>query len=378
MQMIEDHEIRRLCCYAVLKNGYTGEDYFVPHMRLVLCLLSRQRIKTINIDRLVNDFAREYQYEISYFAMRRILGLALKKGYVSKNGHHNRFYPTSLIDEFANVDEEISSTDNDVNRLALNFSQYAFQMGISLSDDESTNTIYKYVNSQKLNHMSGHIEDAHDHSIDYVFGRYVYELKEKKPDLFEVLNKMVLGSILTDCLVFHEELTSTKHLSGLSVALDTGFVFIALGIDEANRGEYYRNLLRDLQQRGAHTVMYNHSYDEMQQILFGARTWVESAEYAALGGLVLLAVYRIYKKDADLLSLLSIAFSIVSSIILGIFGKSPNPRSVINKIASSVYNHLCMLFHCSEQNTIALDEKVYYLEKRIRELESETEELQAS
>ena len=34
MQMIEDHEIRRLCCYAVLKNGYTGEDYFVPHMRL--------------------------------------------------------------------------------------------------------------------------------------------------------------------------------------------------------------------------------------------------------------------------------------------------------------------------------------------------------
>ena len=25
--------------------------------------------------------------------------------------------------------------------------------------------------------------------------------------------------------------------------------------------------------------MYNHSYDEMQQILFGARTWVESAEY---------------------------------------------------------------------------------------------------
>ena len=700
MQMIEDHEIRRLCCYAVLKNGYTGEDYFVPHMRLVLCLLSRQRIKTINIDRLVNDFAREYQYEISYFAMRRILGLALKKGYVSKNGHHNRFYPTSLIDEFANVDEEISSTENDVNRLALNFSQYAFQMGISLSDDESTNTIYKYVNSQKLNHMSGHIEDAHDHSIDYVFGRYVYELKEKKPDLFEVLNKMVLGSILTDCLVFHEELTSTKHLSGLSVALDTGFVFIALGIDEANRGEYYRNLLRDLQQRGAHTVMYNHSYDEMQQILFGARTWVESAEYdpfmaseatayfrsinatqndvdefssdlrnkigglnieilgveyeadnhssviderelteriierykeqnafyneaekrksverdvrsvanvylmrksvhpihlpdakcifvttnqtlskvatefhkvnisaqclspivtdtfmgtylwlrdpvkiqamneqriiaqaylafqpsptlqkklkdtakellrtgiidsdkcyvlmsnklvldkiceavhgdpdefteqtplqvlqeiqleaeqrgiekerqksriiqqakdeefsatskkareeaisrnkeligvyanqiseyrdkresenrkivkakncshivhnmligvyAALGGLVLLAVYRIYKEDADLLSLLSIAFSIVSSIILGIFGKSPNPRSVINKIASSVYNHLCMLFHCSEQNTIALDEKVYYLEKRIRELESETEELQAS
>ena len=165
MQMIEDHEIRRLCCYAVLKNGYTGEDYFVPHMRLVLCLLSRQRIKTINIDRLVNDFAREYQYEISYFAMRRILGLALKKGYVSKNGHHNRFYPTSLIDEFANVDEEISSTENDVNRLALNFSQYAFQMGISLSDDESTNTIYKYVNSQKLNHMSGHIEDAHDHSI---------------------------------------------------------------------------------------------------------------------------------------------------------------------------------------------------------------------
>ena len=333
--MIEDHEIRRLCCYAVLKNGYTGEDYFVPHMRLVLCLVSKQKIKTINLDRLVNDFAQEYQYEINYFAMRKILGIALKKGYLQKNKHHSRFYPTSKINEFDNVDEEISSTENDVNRLAHDFSQYASEMGISLSLDESTSTIYEYVNNQKLNHMSGHIEDVHDHSTDYVFGRYVYELKGKNPDLFDVLSKMVLGSILTDCLVFHEELTSTNHLSGLSVALDTGFVFIALGIDEANRGEYYRSLLQDLQLRGAHTVMFNHSYDEMQQILLGARTWVESSEYDPYMASEATAYFRsINASQSDVEEFSSELRDRIQKLdieILGVEYEADNHSSVINE-----------------------------------------------
>lgn len=98
--MVSEQSIRRLCCYAVLKNGYTGDNYLLPHMRLVLCLLSKKKYASINIDKLVSDFEADYQYSISYFAMKKILGLAAKNGYLGKKHNRKDFSTTDRIKEY--------------------------------------------------------------------------------------------------------------------------------------------------------------------------------------------------------------------------------------------------------------------------------------
>lgn len=91
---------------------------------------------------------------------------------------------------------------------------------------------------------------------------------------------MVTGSVLADCLVFHEEpLIDGTPLASLTVVFDASPIFLMLGIDTAARESYYLSLLNSLQQKGARCVMFRHTYDEMQRVLLGAAKWVDSIEY---------------------------------------------------------------------------------------------------
>ena len=67
-------EIRRICCYAAIKAGYSGKNYLTAHMRLVLALIYKKAYSEVEPARLVEDFKNENLYEIPYFAMVSILG----------------------------------------------------------------------------------------------------------------------------------------------------------------------------------------------------------------------------------------------------------------------------------------------------------------
>ena len=53
---LNDGEMRRLCCYAVLKSGYSGSNYLYAHMRLVVSLIYKKGYKKIDAQELVDDF----------------------------------------------------------------------------------------------------------------------------------------------------------------------------------------------------------------------------------------------------------------------------------------------------------------------------------
>ena len=79
---LNDGEMRRLCCYAVLKSGYSGSNYLYAHMRLVVSLIYRKGYKKIDAQELVDDFYQSFHYYIGFFPMKEILSLAVKKGYI--------------------------------------------------------------------------------------------------------------------------------------------------------------------------------------------------------------------------------------------------------------------------------------------------------
>ena len=278
--MRSTEETRRLSCYAVLKSGYTGNNYLIPHMRLVLCLISTKHYLNVEIQTLIEDFPCVFHYDINFFAMRKILSLAVEQGYVTKKHNDRRYHPTERIHEFSSVDEDILCNESRLAKLVKSFQEYAHLQGVEYSEARASEIIIAYVKSQKLEHITRHISSVSDDKrIDYLVGRFIFHIRDSNVEMFDFLNTVVMGSILTDCLTFHEELNNGKHLEELTIVFDTAVVFMALGIDVAQRGEYYVNLIKDLQSKGTKTVMFRHSYDEMQFILVGASDWVQSLSY---------------------------------------------------------------------------------------------------
>lgn len=273
-------EMRRLCCYAVLKSGYSGSNYLYAHMRLVVSLIYRKNYTKIDAKVLVKDFEQAYHYYIDFFPMREILSLAVKNGYIKKERNRRYYHATDKIAEFAEIEADISNSQSELEELVTAFQQFAASQGVNYTLDEAGEIVVAYVKTQKLAHISGHIDIAiNDKRIDYLFGRFIFSIRERAPEVFSYLNNVVTGSILSDCLTYHENITNCQQLRGLTVILDTALVFMALGIDVANRTEYYLSLISDLQEKGAKTAIFNHTYDEMDYVLSSAENWMCSAYY---------------------------------------------------------------------------------------------------
>lgn len=285
--------IRRLSCYAVLNIGFSGENYLIPHLRLVLALIASKNLKNVEARELVRLFKDEYQYTIDFFPMRSILGLAVTQGYLEKTHNRNQYRPTSKLSGFIGVNEEISNSECELSELAVAFKRFAAHNDVEYSLDEVNAIIASYINTQKLSHISGHIETASgDKRTDYLFGRFVYDIKAHYPHLMDFLTKLVTGSILADCLIFHEQLENGRLLEGVTVVFDTALVFMTLGIDEAKRQDHYTQLIWTLKEKGARVVMFRHSYNEMQHIILGAANWVENSSYDPLKASETTAYFR--------------------------------------------------------------------------------------
>lgn len=273
-------EMRRLCCYAVLKSGYSGSNYLYAHMRLVVSLIFRKGYKKIDAQELVKDFFQEYKYHIDFFPMKEILSLAVKDGYIIKERNRRYYHATDRIGEFAQVEADIASSQTELDELIRLFQQFATEQGVDYTLDTARDIVIAYVKTQKLEHITGHIDAAiNDKRIDYLFGRFVFSMREKSPEMLSYLNNVITGSILSECLTYHENITNGRQLNGMTVILDTALVFMALGIDVANRTEYYLRLISDLQNKGAKTAIFYHTYDEMDYVLSSAEDWMCNAYY---------------------------------------------------------------------------------------------------
>lgn len=151
-------DIRKISCYAVLRSGLSTYDYLEAHMRLVLLLIYRKQYRTIEIPDLVDDFESEFGYKINYYAMRSILGIALSKEYLTKKNYFGRYRPTSKIHEFASMEEEIIGSESKYAQLVSAFKEFVQRKGVNYDDKKASSIIIAYVDAQKLEHFSGHIE----------------------------------------------------------------------------------------------------------------------------------------------------------------------------------------------------------------------------
>ena len=73
-------------CYSVINAGFSGNNSDDALLRIVIGLIEIKHYSKINIREVCADFKQEFHFEIPYFPMQRILGLASSKQYITYNG----------------------------------------------------------------------------------------------------------------------------------------------------------------------------------------------------------------------------------------------------------------------------------------------------
>lgn len=263
-------------CYAAIKAGFIDNNADNALLRIVLGVIEIKHYSKVDIRELCNDFKREFDFEIPYFPMQRILSLAIANKYLTYNGMQEYVpnYSEICKENFMGL---LAQKQQEYNKVVASFISFVSgKHNVAYSTSEASNIIDSFVEENGILFYCNHKVNLPQHN--YLFSEFLLSTEETNPDIFEYVDSLIVGRILSEFVTYHEP-TEKASYNEMVAYIDTGFAFRLLGIDNLNRQAIYKSLVDDMKGHGIEVKMFDHSYNEMIGIINNSSMWIDNPNY---------------------------------------------------------------------------------------------------
>lgn len=260
-----------LVSIAILKVNFDqGRDYIDNFIPFVAECIRLSPSPVVSLEYVQECIAKSFGFSIPQFILKTILKRAKRRGFIEKKDK-----------VYYRVDSAFSGWDFPEKRRVL-LHEYEILVGelvrftrsnygIDLSPNRAVEILNRYIRRHSLEILSGAttLLDREDSRENFILGEFIFYIQEEKPEHFRFLENMVKGRMLADTLFFGDFSTIEQRLSSVEIYLDTTFLLRACGYSF----EYYVKpcveLLHLLRELGARLACFEHTYQEMEEILKG-------------------------------------------------------------------------------------------------------------
>ncbi|GFH42570.1 hypothetical protein Hs30E_11210 [Lactococcus hodotermopsidis] len=262
------------------KNKESGLlDPFVNIVLYYILTSNKTKTKTnFTVAELVSELKTELQYNIPEFPMRQIFLELSKKRFITKENNTNKY---RLNQEESTKDFILEYNDRE-NELKLNYSDvlksckdFVFQK--TNQKCNSFETLFDEFIADELIK-----ENTHRSKEEILNFRYIAEYVEKEKDdnskHYDCIMQLRLAKALEGLLLYYSK-DFESSFKNLTIYIDTPIVFYLLGITMLEVKDVYLNLVKELQEKGAKIAVFEHTAEEVENILEGSKKWVESNSF---------------------------------------------------------------------------------------------------
>lgn len=103
--------------------------------------------------------------------------------------------------------------------------------------------------------------------IDVLCASFIVDVYHNDQAVYELVMKIATGAILSEVVLNLQDPGETVTLNGLSVALDAPFLMSALNLTSEEAHTFASEICRQLREKGANLVAFDHSIDELKDNL---------------------------------------------------------------------------------------------------------------
>lgn len=121
------------------------------------------------------------------------------------------------------------------------------------------------------------LEHREDSAIVLV-SEYVLQLQRSSPERFESFLVLVQGHMLANALLCPDLQTAPKSYKGVTFYLDTPLLVRRLGLEGTQRQAAVAAMITLVQQLGASVAVFGHSRQELERVIRGAASFIESPD----------------------------------------------------------------------------------------------------
>lgn len=272
MNKADNSSMRRAIAYSLLAHikdsgnlTYGPLDIFVP---LVKNILHKKRdIKGEHVSEISEALQMEYSIDVPSPVMLQILRVIAnevnEKAYGDKPkmvvNNDGSFWIENYI--FDDYEEEIHKSREDVNQIKKLYSQFCKIVGIAEENDD--NAIFHFIerNRVEISYYLSHNDSCKEQ--ESVAAAKFVEMFKSRPEVYNKLRDMYLGSMLTSYLEFQPQNVNM----GVELLLDTNFIVSLLDLNTSESTKTCNALISVCRNLGYTFTVLQDTVDEIQSLL---------------------------------------------------------------------------------------------------------------
>lgn len=266
--------------YLMIKKGFYDSQLDEALLNLLLIVIKNRHYEILpDTKTLMKDFKSIIGFELPYFPMRTIIGLAKKNEYLIEGNGKGEFNPDfSKINKITSM-KEIIDRERLINELQNAFcdflekndseNEYSLEKVAELIDSfvESQGALFYYDKDK-------YFSSSHE---DYLFAKFISDNSQ----YYNLIDELITGRILSELLLHDEGNIDIKNTSfaNTTVYLDAAILFIILDIDELHRYETYKKLICDMKELGITVKVFKHTFAEVENIIANSIQWINNPDF---------------------------------------------------------------------------------------------------
>ncbi|MDI6851390.1 MAG: hypothetical protein QMD82_05580 [bacterium] len=267
-----------------------GKDLLDIYLYFLAEFFRRKNYSSIDetsefVNRISKEIEEEFGLKIPYHPLLSLLNRARKRKLLEKTQHTYYIKEEELSKYVFNVNSAERSVNNLIKIIAAHASNIFPQK--SITEDRIKNALINYLNSFGPSALTSEIEglDVLKRTIIsekreelFIVNRVILYMYENDKDGWSLLQNVATGYLLSNIILYDQNAIKTK-LKGLKVYLDTRIILRLIGGEGEEMKEIYKNFINKLKEEGIKLRIFQHTYEEVMDILDDCYKWIDSPAY---------------------------------------------------------------------------------------------------
>lgn len=288
-------EINKLASFSLIslqwhKYKKTYLDNFIPLFCTMLIDNNISKIEIKDYPKLIDLFQKMYSIDIPLYVVQPIINNMYQFGFLSKEQVAYTINTDKIIDNKFYISEIQNECLAKQDIVVKSFCEYVKEhFNKNLDNITATKLLLEFIKRNDVSlfldnniNLDDTISDSQN-SITaeeyYLTGSFIKWIYRSNQSIYKNIVDFSVGNIAFNALKMNSLPKEAETLKKCVIFLDASHIFPLLGIDQNDRFETVKLIIKTIHEKGGFVKIYQHTYDEIKEIIDTATKYIESPLY---------------------------------------------------------------------------------------------------
>ena len=288
-------EINKLASFSLIslqwhKYKKTYLDNFIPLFCTMLIDNTISKIEIKDYPELVDLFRKMYSIDLPLYVVQAIIDAMYQFDFLNKEQTTYIINTNKIIDNKFYISEIQNECLAKQSIVVKSFCEYVKKhLNKNLDNITATKLLLEFIKRNDVSlfldnniNLDDTISDSQN-SITaeeyYLTGSFINWIYRSNPSIYKNIVDFSVGNIAFNALKMNSLPKEAETLKKCVIFLDASHIFPLLGIDQNDCFETVKLIIKTIHEKGGFVKIYQHTYDEIKEIIDTATKYIESPLY---------------------------------------------------------------------------------------------------